>query len=157
MHSRIFQISTRPIEDDFLTPSSLYDNSSDFADYIGDELEGNERLECIEHLAETLSDLFDYDKADGTLIYKGLGTFLDDWANAIKEQANAINADNILKNLNLYKLESILNRTHRNIYYRFYSEDYNNYAGPASDLIEWLNTLEKGTRLYIGSVIDYHF
>lgn len=156
MHSKIYQISTSPIEDDFLTPSSLYDNSSDFADYIGDEYPEKERLEAAECLAEILPELFNY-VGEGTLVYKGMNNFLQDWADEIKRQASEMTADNILKDIRLFKLSKLTDATHRGLYSRFYIEDWNGLAGPASDLIEFLARKKEGTLLYVGAVIDFHF
>ena len=54
-HSKIYQISSKPIaEDEYASPSDFYENSGDFADYIGDEMKGDDRRECIESLADTV-------------------------------------------------------------------------------------------------------
>lgn len=156
MHSKIFQIGLEPIDnDEKLTPVSLYDNSSDFADYIGDEVTGKNRLELIKMMASTFEELFDC-KGD-VLIFKGMGTFLEDWAKAIQQAANNLNANANDWQLKMYGVAKLTERTHKDSYSRFYMEDWNCYAGPASDLIEFLTTLEKGTKLYVGAVIDYHF
>lgn len=157
MHSKIFQIGLMPIkEDEFVSPSGFYENSSDFADYIGEEFCGKDRLESIEYLAESLSELLDY-KGDGILVYKGMGTFLTEWVNAIQDKADSLLTDNILQDVNLYRIKHLTDRTHKDLNYRFYLDEWNGWAGPASDLIEFLNTLKEGTLLYVGAVIDYHF
>lgn len=155
MHSKIFQISISPITN-LLTPSALYDNS-EFADYIGDVMEGKERLGCIENLVATLSENFDYDRQSDTLIFKGMGSFLNEWANAIKEKTETITADNILSWDSISKIGRMASDTHKFLSERFYIEDYNGFAEPAYDLFAFLSNFEEGTRLYIGSVIDYHY
>ena len=58
MHSNIYQISSKPIcPDDYASPDMYYDNSSDFADYIGDAYEGEEREERIENFGRIISDV----------------------------------------------------------------------------------------------------
>ena len=157
MHSKIYQISLKPLEkEDYLKPSDLYENSQDFADYIGDEFEGDSRIECIEYLSECLSEFFDY-VGNGTLLYKGMGDFLTDWVEQIKLLADSITPENVLKELNLYYLSSVTEKTHKNMSSRFYIEDYNCFAGPLSDLVEFLATRKEGEKIYVGSVIDYHF
>lgn len=157
MHSKIFQLGTTPITpDEYVRPSNFYENSSGFADYIGGELNDKERKVYCQYLAEALPELFDHID-DYTLRYKGMGTFLEEWVNAIQEMANSLSTDNILQELNLYRMKLLTYNTHRNLDYRFYLDEWNGWAGPASDLIEFLNTLKEGTLLYVGAVIDYHF
>lgn len=156
MHSNIFQLSNKPIsEENILGSGYFYDNSSDFADYIGDEYEGEDRAVKIRWLAEEFPEIFDIDGE--VLIYKGLGNFLKEWAEKIQEIANGLTEGNILKGMNLYRMKSITERTHHSINSRFFIEDWNGYAGDCADLISWLATLDVGTRIYVGAVIDYHF
>ena len=52
-------MSSKPIKKyDYAIPDYFYENSSDFADYIGDEQKGDDRKEDIKRLAEVLHDLF---------------------------------------------------------------------------------------------------
>lgn len=156
MHSNIFQLSNKPIsEGNVLYPEYFYEDAHDFADYIGDEYEDEARTEKIKGFAEHYKDLFDIDGE--VLVFKGLGTFLHDWAEALKEAANKLNEDNILKELNLYRLEIMTQKTHTDNDARFFIDDWNNYAGDFADFISWLATLEVGTRIYFGAVIDFHF
>jgi len=157
MHDKIFQIGLKPIsKEDYVSPMAFYENSSDFADYIGDEYSEKERLETAEHLAKIFPELLDY-VGDGTLQYKGMGTFLQDWVDEIKRQASEMTANNILKDIRLFKLSKLTDTTHRGLNSRFYIEDWNELAGPATDLIEFLARQKEGTRLYVGAVIDFHF
>jgi len=156
MHSSIFQLSDRPIsEGNILCSGYFYDNSSDFADYIGDEYEGEDRAVKIKWLAEEFPDIFDIDGE--VLIYKGLGNFLKEWVEKIQEIANGLTEGNILNDMNLYRMKSITERTHHSLNSRFFIEDWNGYAGDCADFISWLATLGVGTRIYVGAVIDYHF
>lgn len=156
MHSNIFQVSATPISyDNFLTSEYFYEDAHDFADYIGDEYEDEARTEKIQLFAKHYKDLFDLDGE--VLVFKGLGSFLHDWAEALKEAANKLNEDNILKELNLYRLERLTQTTHTDNDARFFIDDWNNYAGDFGDFISWLSRLEVGTRIYFGAVIDFHF
>ena len=155
MHS-IFQLSAKPIsEGDFLSPEHLYDRCNDFADYIGDKYEGEKRTDKIKGIAAEFPNIFDIDGE--VLIYKGLGNFLKEWVEKIQEIAKDLTEENILKDANLYRMKCITERTHLDTYSRFYVEEWNNYAGDCADFICWLSTLEVGTRIYVGSVINYHF
>lgn len=157
MHSKIYQIGLKPMTvDDYVHPDEFYENSNDFADYIGDEYVEEDRLEAIEYLAEFFPELFCY-VGDGALQYKGMGTFLQEWADKIHSLAGEITKDNIMKGLHRFRLSRLTATTHKEISSRFYIEQWNGCAGPASDLIEFLGSLKEGTLLYVGAVIDFHF
>lgn len=160
MHSKIFQISTSPIDkEDYASPCRYYDNSQEFADYIGDEEEGERREDYIKYLAELLSDLFSYDGK--AFVYKGktaLRKFKRKWALAIRDFASKLTANNILSDCNLYHLRSLAKDTHLDTSFRFDIEEWNGWAGPMYDLIDYAEyNLKSGDRIYIGAVIDYHF
>lgn len=156
MHSKIFQVSTEPIEKDArLSPIELYDNCGDFADYIGDEYHGDERLAKIQFLAKEFPDIFDIDGE--VLIYKGLGNFVNDWIGSIREAAQNLTEGNIFNDGNLYRVRHIVEDTHYRIFTRFYINNWNCYPDSFGEFIGWLSRLDVGTRIYVGSVIDYHF
>lgn len=158
MHSKIFQVSKNPInKEEYATPEMYYNNSQDFADYIGDEVDNpEERKEYIEYLSEVLDDIFDLEGE--TLVYKGLDKFLSDWVKDIKELANNFNEQNISEAPNLWKLKSIIERTHLDCYFRF---DIHDWADGIADSLKSLivyakSQMQPGDRLYVGSIIDYH-
>lgn len=162
MHNKIFQISSKPIsKDDYTEPETYYENSNNFADYIGDEVKDEkEREDCVGYLAHALRGVFTAVGRDH-LVYLGkdaLHSFLQEWANDIKSQASDLTADNILTNQRLYNIRATTNDTHRRISYRVDIEEWNGHAGPFEDIIEWAAyKLEKGDSIYIGAIIDYHF
>lgn len=161
MHSRIFQVSSEPIgKDEYVSPSDFYDNSNDFADYIGDEIEGEGRDDSVGYLAHELEGVFTAVGRDH-LVYLGddaLREFKQKWADSIKAQAAELTADNILSDARLYRISLSTEETHVDSSYRFYIEEWNGYAGPFSDIIEWAaSRLHEGDSIYIGAVIDYHF
>lgn len=158
MHSKIFQLSDKPISNDnFLCSEYFYEDTQYFADYIGDEVtDEKERNECICDVAEEFSEMLEY-IGDGQLRYKGMANFLQDWVDAIKTAANALTADNILKEMNLYRLERLTQTTHKDSDRRFYVEDWNCFAGDAADFVSWLSHLKEGTIIYVGSIIDFHY
>lgn len=162
-HSKIFQIGSKPIkEEDYASPEEFYDNSQDFADYIGDELTGDDRREYIKYLADRLKDLFTLDEKCNALVYKGeaaMQQFKEKWAAAIRFAAREITEDNVLESSPRWKVRSISRETHLQSTYRVSIEEWNGYAGPLGDLIEWVacSNFKAGKKLYIGAVIDYHY
>ena len=163
MHSRIFQVSLQPVKkEDYAVSSDFYDNSSDFADYIGDEIDGSERRENIGRLAKVLSDIFDFDKRSRVLVYKGeeaMKKFKEAWAAAIREKAEVLTADNIINWDVRYQVEKLCRKTHLDTCYRFCIVDwFDSVAEPMEDLIGFVDQkMKKGDKLYVGAVIDYHF
>ena len=162
-HSRIFQVSIQPIEvDEYATPDNFYENSGDFADYIGDEVEGDKRKEEIRYLAEELEDLFDLSDDGNALVYKGadaMRKFKQEWADAIRKAAQEITADNVLESSPRWTVRSICEETHLQTSRRVSIEEWNGYAGPMDDLVEWIayKKFKAGKKIYIGAVIDYHY
>lgn len=160
MHSKIFQISSKPISKDEYTDSETYYENS-FADYIGDEVKDEqEREDCVGYLAHALRGVFTAVGRDH-LVYLGkdaLHSFLQEWANDIKLQASDLTADNILTNQRLYNIRATTNETHRRTSYRVHIEEWNGYAGPFENIIEWAaSELKEGDSIYIGAIIDYHY
>ena len=162
MHSKIFQISSKPIsKKDYTDPSTYDDNSSDFADYIGVEVADDEREQYIGYLADNLKDIFT-PVGRGVLAYKGedaMRKFKQEWADAIKQQAEELTADNILCNYRLYRISNAIDATHIGTNYRVDIEDWcGGRADPFAELIEWAAyQLKEGDRIYIGAIIDYHY
>ena len=163
-HSRIYQISSKRIAKyDYATPDDFYENSGDFADYIGDRIDDkDDRKGDIRHLAEELGDLFDLSDDGNALVYKGdeaMKKFKEQWADAIRKAAQEITADNILELSPRWKVRTICNETHLMTSRRVSIEEWNGYAGPMDDLIEWVayKKFKAGKKIYIGAVIDYHY
>ena len=159
MHSKIFQISNAPIDvDDYSSPECYYDNS-EFADYIGEPIKGETREECIKYLAESLSDIFSYDGK--ALVYKGndaLHEFKRKWLEAIREITDKLTAGNLMEEHNVYRLRRLTLQTHLDSSFRFDINEWNGWAGPMEDLVEYAGyQLKEGDRIYVGAVIDYHY
>ncbi len=160
MHSSIYQVSIQPIEvDDYAKPDYFYDNSNDFADYIGEEWTGDNRKEDIKWLAHTLSDLFDLDETGEILVYKGgMDVFKEKWTAAIHKAAEEVTDDNVLESMPRWYAKNVCEKTHLYSDYRFSIENWNDYPNPLDELIEYVaDKMKPGDKLYIGAVIDFHF
>lgn len=160
-HSKIFQISDKPITpDEYSSPADFYEDSNDFADYIGEEEDDEDRNKCIGYLADLIKDVFTY-LGDGVFAYKGeeaLRKFKQEWLAEIQRLTDKLTTDNMQKEQNLYRLSVATERTHLDSHYRMKIEPWNSYAAPVSDLFEWAeNCLKEGDHFYVGAVIDYHY
>lgn len=162
MHSNIYQISNKPIEvGDYTNCGTYEDNSGDFADYIGNNYDGDDRKERIENFGYIIRDVFT-PKGDGVFEYKGkdaMNEFKEKWLSALKEQLDAMTANNMLSELRLSRLAGLTERTHLNVESRV---DIESWAGgvayPFGELFEYADhMLKKGDCIYIGAVIDYHY
>ena len=160
MHSRIFQVSNKPIDkDDYAIPEHFYDCHSDWADYIGETQDDNDRKSDIKALSCLLRDMFDLDESGEALVYKGgIDAFKEEWAAAIREAAKAVTADNVLDWHQHYDVCHACKDTHLNVSYRFSIEGWSTYANAIDELIRFIAyKLKEGDKLYFGSVIDYHY
>lgn len=162
MHSNIYQISSSPIsEDEYESPSNYYENSGDFADYIGDAYEGEEREEEIKDFASIIEDVFAY-KGGGEFEYKGkeaMRKFKQAWIDELQSKVAALTPDNLFKEQNLFSIWQLTEKTHLDVSSRVSIAKWcGECAYPLGELFEWADSqLKKGDRFYIGAVIDYHW
>ena len=158
MHSRIYQISTKPIgEYDRLAPEHLYGENYSFCDYIGIEDDEETRIEDIGYLQETLKDIFALE--DDHLVYKGgLTLFVADWNRYLQNLTFGLQEEQSIHSINMYRIKNATEDTHLGCSFRFYIDEWNGWPGPTADLIDFLqHQVKPGDKLYIGAVIDYHF
>ena len=162
MHSKIFQISNKPIsKEDYADPETYYENSDDFADYIGDEVDEEDREDYYDYMAKNLAGVFTHE-GNGVYVYQGaeaLQVFKQEWADYIKEFANDLTADNLFKNQRLYMIRKITEETHIGTSYRVDIAHWaEGVAYPFGELFEYAGRcLKKGDRIYVGAIIDYHY
>lgn len=162
MHSKIYQISNKPIDkEDYQSPETYYDNSGDFADYIGERYNDEDREEGIGYLADLLKDVFEH-KGGGVFRYKGseaMEKFKQAWADEIRRMAGLLTADNLFKSQRLFNLRCITEETHLCTSYRVDIAGWaEGVAYPFGELFEYAaSQLKKNDRIYVGAVIDYHY
>lgn len=155
MHSKIFQLGSKPISEENYMQPDYYDASS-FADYIGTEVTDDARKDYIESISRQLNEIFDLDGE--ALVYKGnIDGFIKNWYADIRQKAEDLDETQV-NTIQLHVLKSAIDRTHIDTAYRAYIEEWNGWAGPISDLINYVaKKMKVGDRLYIGSIIDYHY
>lgn len=160
MHSRLYQISKTPInEDDRITERDMYDGN-DFvpiiADYVSEIEEGYDE-EDVEWLARLLKEAAEFDGKTFVItnkkayFEKKFERFLES-IDELKEVATLETfMDYKFNDLNeaYYSLKDAYDRT-----CEFYiTSDYNGYE----TLDSFMRWAEEGERYYIGTVFDYHF
>ena len=150
MHSKIYQISETPIErEDYITASDFYDESN-WCDYTRD-MDEKEEKECLDYLPELLKDVCEVNGREITV--KNVESFIKEWKEKIVESAQK---DGYLGTY-LFNVQNICKRTHKEIWSRFYLEDWSENADTFGDFVEYLHHLGEGAKLYVGGVVDYHF
>lgn len=161
MHSRIFQITKERVNKDcYLNEDTLMQGDNSFYDYCS-EIDNEIRKRNIICLVESVlpKGMFELISED-TMRYNG---GIEQWKEAfvadIRKKAEAITTENILEGIGpVYELERAL-KNPLDVAYCFYldGEGCQSYAEESFAFIQFVCTLEVGTTLYIGGVIDYHF
>ena len=163
MHSKIFQITNKPVgRDNYINSHSFIsdgigaDYFEEFADYVDDIYECEEQ-KFIDNLASVLRGIFEINGREMTFI--GLGDFLQKWADFIKEKANELSSENIVEFPRLYNLRKATERTHLDIWYRFamVEDDSKCYPDTFGEFIASCTDLKPGDKRYIGGIVDYHY
>lgn len=153
MHSNIYQLSSKPITGDDFIRSECFEESewSDFADYLDDCYEEEDTYdEAYERFP--LMGIF---KRDGDcLTYLGEGDVRKRWMDEISE--HMVNEDNINNDMARFTLCRSIERPFTNN--RFSIEDWAMLPQTSGEFLTYvLNNMEKGDRLYLGGVVDFHF
>ena len=160
MHSRIFQISTTRVEkDNYLNEDTLQQGDGSFYDYcanIGDEERKQDIADLVEYaLPKGMFEL----TSDDTIRYNGgIEQWKEEFVANIHKKAEAITTENMQEYMPIFNLKEALQNP-LNTGYHFYldGDGCQTFAEPSFAFMEFVCTLEPGTTLYIGGVIDYHF
>ena len=160
MHSRIFQISTvRVDKENYLNEDTLQQGDGSLYDYCA-EVDDEERKQDIADLVEYAlpKGMFEL-TSDDTIRYNG---GIEQWKEGvvadIHKKAEAITTENMLEYMPIYNLkEALKNPLDTNYHFYLDGEGWQSYAEQSFAFMEFVCTLEPGTTLYIGGVIDYHF
>ena len=150
MHSRIFEITSKPLDrDDYLTSDWLeYHQIYDFADYISDDVCEDEDIEWF---AEKMSHIF---ACDGRkVILRDISGFIELWKADVRKKASEFDPKN--DGMSSHHLRMSVNETHEDISFRFYNEDYG--LMNMRRFIENVLLYHKpGDVFYIGGIVDFH-
>lgn len=155
MHSRIFQISDKPIsENDYINETDYYDTGfiGEIADYVSDD---TDREDDIEWLKTYFKDVADFDGDSFTIINqrkyfeKRFNNFLE----VIKE-ISLLTFEDFCTDGNYFNSKMWqLNVAYRDKF-GFYMDD--EYAG-TEPLDDFMRRAKNGDVFYIGGTVDYHY
>ena len=158
MHSSNIELTLEHLDrEDWAHEDDFYDDEK--VDYAS-ELDDDERSESIANFQDGEDPFFSglfTPGDDETIIFKGkdsLNNIQKEWVNSIKKEFdNFVESGNFDPSGVTHKINHVLNSD-----YLFCLPDWTGCCAVWSrELINWLKTLEDGTVLHIGAVIDYHY
>lgn len=161
MHSRVFQISTTQIDkENYLNEDTLNQGDNSFYDYCAD-ISDEERKEEITNLVNSIlpKGMFELVSED-TIRYTGDG--MEQWKEKyvaeIRKKADAITVENMFEWSSTYYLKQAIDNPLDTGYHFYLNGDgCLSFAEPSFEFMLFVSSLEPGTLLYVGGVIDYHF
>ena len=161
MHSRVFQISTTQIDkENYLNEDTLNQGDNSFYDYCAD-ISDEERKEEITNLVNSIlpKGMFELVSED-TIRYTGDG--MEQWKEKyvaeIRKKADAITVENMFEWSSTYYLKQAIDNPLDTGYHFYLNGDgCQSFVEPSFEFMLFVSSLEPGTLLYVGGVIDYHF
>ena len=154
MHSRIFQVSMKPIENtDYIDESNYYDHwfTNSIADYVSDS---TNRIEDINWLESCTKGIIVSSDEDGEfLIVTDREKYFKNKFDAFKEAIEIIKDFTITEFVNdlSYDIWKVNNA---------YENKYGFYVDTDEELItldEFVRTCVLNAKYYIGATLDYHY
>ena len=160
MHSKIFQIQSKPIDKDDYITESRYDYDDWFlreiADYVAD-IDESDQMSCIEWLSE--SNGIDINLNSRTLVitsrekyFEGKYRSFQEWLSKLKE----ISLSDFVDDSHELSYGMYLLRDAYNDRFGFYVDDGGEWGGLIT-LDEFVRNAKENITYYIGGVVDYHF
>ena len=170
MHSRIFQVSTEPInEEDYISESTFYDSSfiGEVADYVNED---TDRADDINWLKEYIKDRggIEINEDENTITIVDKREFFEKGFEKFKELIEKLEDINLIQFSGTAE-QGDLENSHfafstlmydlkceaEGDMFGFYVYDSDNWGYPAR-LDEWIRSTKNGDKFYFGATIDYH-
>lgn len=160
MHSRIFQISTMQIEKaNYLNEDTLQQGDNSFYDYCAD-IDDETRKRDITYWVNNVlpKGMFELLSEDTMRYNGGIEQWKEEYVANLRKNAAAVTVENMLEWSTTYNLQKAIENP-LDVSYHFYldGEGCQSFAEQSFAFMAFVCTLEPGTILYIGGVIDYHF
>lgn len=163
MHSKIYQFSKQPIvKDEYINVDNIStDNSQMVTVDYAQEIDSEFRKDLIEEFVKMIlpKGMFALE-GENTLIYQGGFTeWRKEYVNLIKAKAEEVTPGNVMEWIGpAYALQkAIVNPLNTDVLFIMeYGKEYA-YAERSRGFMDFVSRLEKGDKLYIGSILDYHY
>lgn len=155
MHSRIFQVSTKPIsQDDYITESDYWDHwfTNQIADYVNGDTDRDYDIQWFKDCYSSKGIEFGADDNGEYIIVKSKEAYFKDAFNRFQELLDKIKAHNLQDFIEgIDEMWELKNEYEEKYGFYIESEEYDLIT--IDDFIRCCNANEK---LYIGATIDYH-
>ena len=154
MHSRIIQISSKPIaKEDYITEDNI--SECDF-NYYGMDYVCSTDDDAVERLSQCgLPKGFTLDKKERSLSYDGSLECIKDFKNKVKEAVDKFLEGDLVDGYNVWLVKNLLNEGFGPSFL-YHWEDY--IGGIAQSSRFFLDMINDGPKkVYIGGCLDYHF
>ena len=156
MHSRIFQVSTRPIDKaDYITESDYWDHwfTHSIADYIDGDCYRDEDLKWLEDCYDEKGIKFGVDNNGEYLIIESKVKYFDEAYKRFKKLIKTISECGITHFINgideFWDLKNV------------YEDKFGFYMQTDDDglmtMDNFIRTYPENVKVYIGGTIDYHY
>lgn len=159
MHAWIYQISDSPIEE-FINEDTLNQGDGTDYDYCA-EISVEERKEAVKTLLENILPLDMFKQVDDKAFdyVGGIEEWKRQWVQRIQQKAATINNENVMDSVGAtYKLEQeIQNPLDTDAHFYLCGDSCQSFAEKSAELMRWIDTLQVGSKVYIGGIIDFHF
>ena len=160
MHSTIFQIAKEPINKGcYLQEDTLVQGDGSFYDYCS-EIDDEERKRDIAILVDYIlpKGMFELTSEDTIRYIGGMKQWKEEYVNNIHRKAETLTVENMLEWGSTYYLkQAIENPLDTDFHFYLDGDGCQAFAEKSFAFMKFICTLEPGTTLYIGGVIDYHF
>ena len=156
MHSRIFQVSRKPISQEDLIEEYRYEDSfvGSHADYVVKQSE-SEGIDDLDWL-QTATKGLEIDTEKKTITITSKEKFFETKHEKFQELLEKLQYmslkefSNAQNSFDMYDLESAYNDK-----YGFYIDDNDEYCG-LTTLDDWVRNAEENKTYYVGNIFDYH-
>lgn len=160
MHSRIFQISDKVIsKENYLNEYTLEQGDCSLYDYCS-EIDDEQRKQDIVHLVGYVlpKGMFELVSDDAMRYNGGIEQWKEEYVSNIQKKAEVFNVDNMSRLDVRYDLKRALENPLRTDFCFYLDEEAcQSFAEQSLAFMDFVCSLEPGTILHIGGVIDYHF
>ena len=161
MHAKVFQITKQRVdEENVLNENTLTQGDGSDYDYCTN-ISQRERMEMIEALVNGIlpKGMFTMVGEDELIYQGGAKEWKRLWVDEIQKRAKMVTSENVTEWIGAtYQLEKAIKNPLNTDSHFYLSEDScQTYAETSNELMRFVCSLEEGTHLFIGGIIDFHF
>ena len=161
MHAKVFQITKQRVDkENILNENTLIQGDGSDYDYCSNISEKERKEMIVALISDILPKGMFTQASDDELVYQGgASEWKQSWVEEIQDKAMKVTTENVTDWIGAaYQLEkAIKNPLHTDSHFYLSENSFQSYAEQSNELMRFVCSLENGTHLFIGGVIDYHF